>query len=77
MGQGDTQTMGETEKLKARYDAEYDILYLSFGNPVGVVEGEDVAPGILVEYDEEDTIVGIEIFGAKEYIEGDSRKLRV
>ncbi|MFN0149677.1 MAG: DUF2283 domain-containing protein [bacterium] len=46
--------------MKLRIDEEADALHLQLVD-VPVNESEEVAPGIIVDYDEADQIVGIEI----------------
>ncbi len=43
-----------------RYDADTDMLYIQLADCVGV-ESEEVAPGIVLDLDANDHVVGIEI----------------
>lgn len=46
--------------MKLRIDEEADALHLELVD-VPVVESEEVAPGVIVDYDDSDQIVGIEV----------------
>jgi len=47
--------------MKLKVDQQADALYLTLGNAL-VSRSEEVAPGIIVDYDEQDLVVGIEMF---------------
>ena len=46
--------------MKLQIDEEADALHLQLVD-VPVVESEEVAPGVIVDYDDTDQVVGIEI----------------
>ena len=46
--------------MKLRIDEEADALHLQLID-VPVVESEEVAPGVIVDYDDADQVVGIEV----------------
>jgi len=46
--------------MKLKIDRKADALYFSLDDS-SVVESEEVSPGIIVDYNDEDQIVGIEI----------------
>jgi uncharacterized protein YuzE len=46
--------------MKLKVDREADALYFSLDNSP-VVESEEVSPGIIVDYNDQDEIIGIEI----------------
>lgn len=46
--------------MKLKIDKEADALYLRL-NDSNIVESEEVSPGIVVDYDESNVVVGIEI----------------
>ncbi len=46
--------------MKLRIDEEADALHLQLVD-VPVVESEEVAPGVIVDYDESNQVVGIEV----------------
>jgi uncharacterized protein YuzE len=46
--------------MKLKIDREADALYLSLDDSV-VVESEEVSPGIIVDFNEQDHIVGLEV----------------
>ena len=46
--------------MRLRIDEEADALHLQLVD-VPTVESEEVAPGVIVDYDESDQVVGIEV----------------
>jgi len=52
--------------MKVNYDAETDILYISFVPSDGIRESEEVKPGIVLDFDANDKVVAIEIAHASE-----------
>ena len=48
--------------MRLKIDKENDALYLRL-NETSVVESEEVQPGVIFDYDENDRVVGIEILG--------------
>ena len=46
--------------MRLKIDEEADALHLQLVD-VPVVESEEVAPGVIVDYDESDQVVGIEV----------------
>jgi uncharacterized protein YuzE len=46
--------------MKLSIDQEADALHLQLVD-VPVIESEEVAPGVIVDYDESDQVVGIEV----------------
>ncbi len=46
--------------MKCRVDREADALYLRLDDST-IVESEEVAPGIVLDFDEHEQVVGIEI----------------
>ncbi len=53
--------------MKIRYDKEVDILYVSFLDSQ-IAESDEQKPGIIIDYDVNDNIVGIEVLNASEKI---------
>lgn len=51
--------------MRIRVDKESDALYLRISEDK-IVESEEVAPGILIDYGENGKILGLEIIGLKE-----------
>ena len=49
--------------MKAKYDKETDILYITFSEEK-VLESDEIKPGVIVDYSEKGHIVGIEILRA-------------
>ncbi|WP_434130909.1 DUF2283 domain-containing protein [Methylocaldum sp. GT1BB] len=61
--------------MKLTIDREADALYLSL-NEITAVESEEVAPGIVVDYDAENRVVGIEMLHLSKRAPGaDTRRL--
>jgi uncharacterized protein YuzE len=54
--------------LKISYYQETDTLYIDLEVNSTSVESEEIADGIVVDYDEEGRVVGIEIENAKERV---------
>ena len=52
--------------MKATYDSEADAfyLYLTDSESVKSVDSETVADGVVFDYDEEDRIIGVEVWSA-------------
>lgn len=49
------------------YDPEADAAYVYLGDGP-IIESEEVAPGIVLDYDAEDRVVGIEVLGASKVL---------
>ena len=49
--------------MKARYNKEIDILYLSL-NSKPIIESDEKNDGIIIDYAEDNSIVGIEVLEA-------------
>ena len=61
--------------MKLTVDLEADALYLNLGEKQSV-ESEEVAPGIIVDYDEENRVIGIEMLHlSKRAPQADTRRL--
>ena len=48
--------------MKLKVDREADALYLRLDDSA-IVESEEVAPGVVLDYNERDEVVGVEILG--------------
>jgi uncharacterized protein YuzE len=53
--------------MKTRYDAEADTLYLRFAD-AQIVESEEVAHGVVLDFDAEGRIVAIELIDASRHL---------
>ena len=51
-----------------QYDADYDMLYIKLVDRTSI-ESEEVAPGIVLDFDEHNQVIGIEIEDASESID--------
>ena len=57
-----TAEKDEGQAMKLKVDPETDALYLRLDDS-RIVESEEVAPGVVLDYNEEDQVVGVEILG--------------
>ncbi len=48
--------------MRLKIDKENDALYLRL-NETGVIESEEVQPGVILDFDENGRVVGVEILG--------------
>lgn len=48
--------------MKLKVDPEADVLYLRLDDS-RIIESEEVAPGIVLDYNEQNQVVGVEILG--------------
>jgi uncharacterized protein YuzE len=53
--------------MKTTYDAEADALYVRFADSP-VIESEEVAEGVVLDFDAEGKIVGFEFLDARKHI---------
>jgi len=51
--------------FQATYDPDVDAAYFKINDNVSVLDSEEIANGIIVDYDSDDNIVGIELLGVK------------
>jgi uncharacterized protein YuzE len=54
--------------VRIKYDAQVDILRIRLGN-TAIEESEEVEPGVIVDYDVEGRVVGLEILDASEIVQ--------
>jgi uncharacterized protein YuzE len=54
--------------MKVKYDQEVDVLTIEFSS-VPVEESDEDKPGIILDYDKDSNIVGIEILNASKRME--------
>ena len=50
------------------YDSDTDMLYIQLADGVST-ESEEVAPGIVLDFDEHNRVIGVEIEDASKFIE--------
>ncbi|UXE61246.1 MAG: DUF2283 domain-containing protein [Woronichinia naegeliana WA131] len=62
--------------MKAKYDAEVDVLTITWNN-TPVEESEAISPGVILDYDQAGNVIGIEILNASRKIENFSPNLQV
>ena len=48
--------------MKLRVDQKADALYLRLGDSA-IIESEEVAPGVVLDYNESNEVVGVEMLG--------------
>jgi uncharacterized protein YuzE len=54
--------------MKLKYDIETDILYIKFSDKV-IVDSDEDKPGVILDFSEDGTLVGIEILNASKSID--------
>jgi uncharacterized protein YuzE len=54
--------------MKITYDAEVDILRILFSN-APIEESDEEKPGMILDYDKDGNIVGLEVLSASKHIE--------
>src|SRR4051812_16881100 len=57
----------EPQEMKTSYDPDADALYLRFADAL-IVESEEVAPGIILDFDAEKRIVAVEVLEARRHL---------
>lgn len=57
--------------VRLHYDAKFNAAYLRFSGEA-VVESEEVASGIVLDYDAEGRMVGMEVLSARERLPADA-----
>ena len=63
--------------MKLHYDPEVDSLHLRLGDSK-IVESEEVRPGVVLDFDEHNRVVGVEILNVKKHFpEADVKRLQV
>lgn len=53
--------------MKTLYDPDTDALYVRFGD-AKIVESEEVAPGMVIDFDSEGRIVALEVLDARRHL---------
>jgi uncharacterized protein YuzE len=57
--------------MKLKVDEQSDTLYLRL-NEAAIVESEEVQPGVILDFDSAGRVVGVELLGVKDRMNGDS-----
>ncbi len=52
--------------MRISYDSQIGALYLRLDEASRVLESEEVSPGVILDFDERDEVVGIEILRVRE-----------
>lgn len=58
--------------MKVKYDKKVDVLYISF-NENKITESDEDKPGIILDYDNNGLIVGIEVLDASKKMENPTK----
>lgn len=62
------QQILEAEDMKVTYDPEVDVLRILFRN-VPIEESDEDKPGVILDYDKDGNVVGMEVLNASERVE--------
>lgn len=62
--------------MKAKYDAEVDVLTITW-HDTPIEESESISPGVILDYDQTGNVIGIEILNASQKIENFSSNLQL
>lgn len=60
--------------MKVRMDHRNDVLYFRLDESA-IVDSEEVKPGVILDYDADDNVVGIEILGLSKRVSSDMLKI--
>jgi len=60
--------------MKISYDKESDAIYFTISETTKVAESEEVRPGIVLDFDDNNRVVGVEILGASQRMSNDEIK---
>jgi uncharacterized protein YuzE len=60
--------------MKISYDKESDAVYLILNETAVVKESEEVRPGVILDFDEKNQVVGVEILSASRHVSIDELK---
>jgi uncharacterized protein YuzE len=53
--------------VRLHYDEKADAIYLRFDDST-IIESEEVRPGVVLDFDDKDQVVGVEILGVKDRV---------
>jgi uncharacterized protein YuzE len=56
------------EIMNIKYDAQTDMLYIKLASGISI-ESEEISPGMVVDYDDNNRAIGIEIEDASKFID--------
>lgn len=59
--------------MRLKYDRKNDALYLRLDESA-IVDSEEIKPGVIVDYDASDNVIGIEILGVGKRVKAKSLK---
>ncbi len=60
--------------MKVHFDEKADALYLRFDDSSKIAESEEVRPGVILDFDDKNQVIGVEILGLKGRIPTSSLK---
>jgi uncharacterized protein YuzE len=55
--------------VKVRFDEEADALYIRLSD-AHIIESEEIQPGIILDFDDESRVVGIEVLRVSRHVPG-------
>ncbi len=61
--------------MEIHYDSHSDMLYIGLRS-IASVESEEIAPGVVVDYDKDNKVVGIEITDGSKYADTSALAVR-
>jgi len=56
--------------MRVRYDEQVDALYIRL-KEISYYESDEIREGVIVDYDKDGNVIGIEILDASEYLSSD------
>lgn len=62
------QSSIEKFEMQAKYDPDVDILRISWSD-IQIEESDEISPGVILDFDQENNVVGVEIINASKKIE--------
>jgi uncharacterized protein YuzE len=60
--------------MKISYDKEADAIYFTISETTQVAESEEVRPGIVLDFDDNNRVIGVEILSASQRMSNDEIK---
>ena len=54
--------------MKIRFDEESDIVYIRLDDSKKIMDSKEIQSGIVLDFDDNSRVIGIEILGVKKYI---------
>ncbi|NBC33603.1 MAG: DUF2283 domain-containing protein [Alphaproteobacteria bacterium] len=54
--------------MRAHYDGRADVMYVRLDEKAEILDSEEVIPGVIVDFDEDSRIVGVEFIDASMHL---------